>query len=220
VEHRAAGRAGEPAKVGPEWLAERLAGPGRVLGVSLAAEAVTTLARYAELVLDWGRRINLTGARSAAALADEHLADALPLLAELPPGPFRFVDVGSGVGLPGIVLAVLRPDATGVLLEPSRKKHAFLAHAIRELGLGDRLSASAERLEAHLAAGGRAAYDVAISRAAWPAAEWLDLGLALVHPGGSVIGVEGAEPGDLPPGSERQPYVIAGRRRAVVVRRP
>jgi 16S rRNA (guanine527-N7)-methyltransferase len=203
----------------PAWLEAQLAAPARALGVELPGGTLAHLARYARLVLDWGARINLTGAKTAEALAAEHLADALPLLAHLPSGPFRIVDVGSGAGLPGIAVALLRPEASGTLLEPVAKKHAFLAHAIRSLELGDRLAARRERLEAHLEAGGRGAYDVAVSRAVWPAAEWVRRGAPLLSPGGVLLGLEGDAPSELPAGCERHPYALARHRRAVIVLR-
>lgn len=177
---------------------------------ALGADACERLARYVGLVLDWGRRINLTGARTAVELVDDQVADALPALPWLPAGPFELVDVGSGAGLPGLVLAMLRPDARVVLLEPVGKKRAFLAHAIRELGLTG-AEACAERLEAHLPAHA-GAYDVATSRATWPAAVWIARGRALVRPGGLVLGFEGAaETGELPEGAERRPYRLHRR---------
>jgi 16S rRNA (guanine527-N7)-methyltransferase len=198
------------------WLAERLAGPAHALGVALDAEAIERLAHYAALVIDWGERVNLTGARTREALADEHLADALALLPQLPTASFRFIDVGSGAGLPGLVLALLRPDAEGTLLEPTQKKRAFLTHAVRALTLAPRVEARAERLEAHLEAGAAGRYDVAVSRATWPAARWLELGRPLVRPGGWLLGLEGAEGGELPAGATRHVYRIGDRRRAVV----
>jgi 16S rRNA (guanine527-N7)-methyltransferase len=212
VEHRTAG---EP--VSGAWLADRLAGPARGLGVGIDSAEAELLARYAELVLDWGARINVTGARTPEALADEHLADALALLPHLPAGSFRFIDVGSGAGLPGLVLGVVRPDVSGVLLEPIRKKHAFLAHAVRQLGLAGRIEARAERLEVHLAGGAEGTYDVAISRATWSAASWLLRGRPLVRPGGRVYGFEGSAPGELPAGATRHPYMLGKRQRALVV---
>lgn len=178
------------------------------------------LARYAELVLDWGARFNLTGARTHEALADEHLADALVVLPHLPAGAFRIVDVGSGAGLPGLVLALARPEARGVLLEPIRKRHAFLTHAVRELGLAGRVEARAEGLEAHLAEGAAGPYDVAISRATWPVARWLDRAAPLVGPGGRLFGFEGAAAAELPAGARRYRYTIGGKRRALVVLEP
>lgn len=202
--------------VSAEWLVARLAEPARARGVAVPPSALEPLATYARLVLEWGARINLTGARDRESLADDHLADALALLPQLPTRAFHFVDVGSGAGLPGIVLALLRPDASGVLLEPVRKRHAFLAHAIRALGLAGRLEARAERLDAHLLASGRGAYDVAISRAVWPAAEWLARGALLTKPGGLLLGVEGTTASELPAGAERHPYALGGRTRAVI----
>lgn len=212
MEHRAAGEG-----ISADWLTDRLDGPVRELGIEIGVSELERLARYSELVLDWGVRINLTGARTREALADEHLADALVLLPHLPDGPFRFVDVGSGAGLPGLVLAIVRPEASGVLLEPIRKKHAFLAHAARELGLAGRIEARAERLETHLAGDAGARYDVAVSRATWPAASWLVRGRPLVRPGGRLVGFEGAPRGELPVGARRCPYSLGGRRRAVIV---
>lgn len=210
MEHRAAG---EP--ISSVWLGARLAAPARELGVELEARALEGLARYASLVLEWGARINLTSARSPERLTDEHIADALALLRHLPAEPFRFVDVGSGAGLPGLALALLRPRASGVLLEPVRKKHAFLAHAVRELGLGGRIEARAERDGAHAATG---SYDAALSRATWRADLWLERGSTLPRPGGRVIGFEGATPVALPAGTTRHPYTLHGRRRSILVR--
>ena len=184
--------------------------------MSIADSSYEALAQYANLVLEWGTRINLTGARTPEALADDHLADALALLPHLPGGPFRFVDVGSGAGLPGAAIALLRPDASGALLEPTRKKHSFLAHAVRALLLSERLEARHERLEQHLVERGRGAYDVAVSRAVWPASEWLALGKPLLRPAGVLLGVEGSTPGTLPPGAVRHPYRLLGRPRALI----
>ncbi len=216
-------RSGRPAApphaVSAEWLGERLSDPARELGVELSGASIAPLARFAGLVLDWGTRVNLTGARSREAIADDHFADALALLPHLPRHAFRFVDVGSGAGFPGLLIALLRPDASGVLLEPTRKKQAFLVRAIRELGLGERIEARAERLEEHLARGAVALYDLAVSRAAWPASRWVEVGMPLLRAGGVILGVEGAQSGALPAGAERHPYRLHGRSRSVVSRR-
>lgn len=98
------------------------------------------LAVYAALVLAANRRLNLTGAKDGAAFA-AHVADALTLAADVA-GPL--IDVGSGNGVPGIPLAL----ATGVrvtLLEPIKKRAAFLAGALAQLGLeGEAVAGRAE----------------------------------------------------------------------------
>ena len=205
--------------VSAAWLRARLAEPAQQLGVEIPPASCGPLAQYASLVLEWGGHMNLTGARTPEAFADDHLADALALLPWLPPGAFHFIDVGSGAGLPGIPVALLRPDASGVLLEPNRKKHTFLAHAIRALRLSERLAVRSERLEQHAGAGGHGDYDVAVSRAVWPAGAWLALGRPLLKTGGVLLGVEGSKAGELPPGAMRHPYRLQGRLRAVISQR-
>jgi 16S rRNA (guanine527-N7)-methyltransferase len=84
-----------------------------------------------------GVRIDLVSPGDLERFEERHIQDSLrllPLLEELPPGPC--VDVGSGAGLPGIPLAVAAPDRTWRLLEPRRKRAAFLEEAVRELDLG------------------------------------------------------------------------------------
>jgi len=197
------------------WLGERLGPFARQLGVSIEPALLDPLARYAGLVLEWGERVNLTGARTPEVLVDEHIADAWALLPHLPGEAFRFVDVGSGAGLPGLVLGLARPDARGVLLEPRGKRHAFLLHAVRQLGLGGRIQVREERVEAHEP---DPRYDVALSRATWPVLDWLRLAPRLVRqPGGRVLGLEGSSRVALPAGVVRRPYRIGSRLRAVLV---
>jgi 16S rRNA (guanine527-N7)-methyltransferase len=165
------------------------------------------LIAFGELLLAWSARINLTGARSMSALIESHLPDAFAL-ARLLPAPAHVIDVGSGGGLPALPLALLRPTLAIDLCEPIAKKVAFLRTAVRELGLGGRLRVHPTRAET-LLAGQPAAFDVAMSRATLPPAEWLALGQRLVVPGGRVlalttpaIGGDVASPTDV-----RHPYL-------------
>lgn len=204
------------APVSAPALAERLGPLAAGYGLSPGPRVWERLALYTHQVMDWNRRINLTGARDATTFTDEHIADALPLAATLPTAPFRGVDVGSGAGLPGVVLACLRPGAHWTLLEPSRRKSAFLAHIARELAL-PRLTVRRERFEQHVETH-RGHYDLAVARALWPLAEWLTRGQALLRAGGCLLGLEGeqATP-DLPATARRIPYPHGARQRAVIV---
>jgi 16S rRNA (guanine527-N7)-methyltransferase len=159
--------------------------------------AVDALLRYGELLLVWNQRINLTAARSVAALIDEQFVDDFPLARRLE-GPARVVDIGSGGGLPAIPLALLRPLLRVTLCEPIAKKQAFLRTASRELGLGDRLQVRGDRAQA--LAETRPNFDAAVSRATFPPAEWLTLGPRLVRPGGRVFGLIAARavPASIP----------------------
>ena len=211
-------RPGSPARpVSPEWLEDRLRAAARDLPCELAQPeaAFEALARYVDRLLAWGERINLTGARSAEAVVDEHLADALPVLPQLPSGPFSAIDVGSGAGFPGVVLAVLRPDSRWTLLEPNRKKASFLAQIRRDLDGQAQLETLRARLEDHIG-GAAGRYDVAISRAVWEAEAWLEKGRGLARPGGRLIGLRTDVGDPAPPGASEFRYVLEGRKRAVL----
>ena len=110
----------------------RTAGIDEALAVQLAV--------YTALVLEANRRVNLTGAKDGAAFA-AHILDALTLRADV---VSPLIDVGSGNGLPGIPLA-LATNAHVTLLEPIKKRAAFLRTALKALGLdGEALDARAE----------------------------------------------------------------------------
>jgi 16S rRNA (guanine527-N7)-methyltransferase len=170
---------------------------------------------YVDLLLEWGARVNLTSARTAEEIVDDHVADAIAVAARIPEAARRLLDVGAGAGMPGVVLAILRPELSCTLLEPRERRWAFLREVRRRLGL-EQLTLLQERLEEHVLREDFRLYDVAVSRATWPAPEWLARGLAVVGSGGRVIALEGRSTGDLPAGAQRHPYRLARRSGAVV----
>jgi len=91
-------------------------------------------ARYCEEVLRFRRVLNLTAARSRDALMEQLIEPSLALLAYLPECG-RLLDVGSGVGIPGIPLLIARAEFEGVLVERRKKRAEFLRHIVRTLGL-------------------------------------------------------------------------------------
>ena len=91
---------------------------------------------YEGLVRDWASRLDLVSPNDLERFRERHIDDCLraaPLLDELPQG--RCLDVGSGAGLPGIPLAIARPAREWTLLEPRKRRAAFLEEVVRELGL-------------------------------------------------------------------------------------
>jgi 16S rRNA (guanine527-N7)-methyltransferase len=111
-----------------------------LVAAGVAHEPAERLAAYGALLLEANRKVNLTGAKDAAALLP-HLLDALTLAGDVTES---LVDVGSGGGLPGIPLA-LATGARVLLVEPTAKKAAFLARALSECGLaGEVLAERAE----------------------------------------------------------------------------
>src|SRR5262245_38257511 len=152
---------------------------------------VAALSSYGDSLLRWNARINLTAARSIDQLVAEHFVDAFALARRLA-GPARLVDVGSGGGLPAIPLALLRPGLTVAMCEPIAKKAAFLRTAIRELGLGGRVSVRLARGEAVARLAPRT-FDAAASRATLAPEAWLALAGRLVRPGGRLFALTAAD---------------------------
>jgi 16S rRNA G527 N7-methylase RsmG len=103
--------------------------------LGLPAAARRALGRYLDLVAAWSPRVNLTGARTPAERVSVLVAPVAPVAAALEPGPV--IDVGSGNGSPGLVLAVLRPDLPVTLLEPRQHRWAFLREGARAVGRPD-----------------------------------------------------------------------------------
>lgn len=92
------------------------------------------LAAYRDILLRWTTRINLVAERQPAAVDDRHIADCLQLVALLP-AKGAIADLGSGGGLPGLVMAIASPDRRFLLIEADRRKAAFLLDATARLGL-------------------------------------------------------------------------------------
>jgi 16S rRNA (guanine527-N7)-methyltransferase len=194
-------------------------------GVRSEPAQAELLLQYADLLIRWNQRINLTGARSVGALVAEHYPDAYALARRLDQ-PARVVDVGSGGGLPALPLALLRPGLVIRLCEPIAKKAAFLRTAIRELKLADRVSLEARRgeqlaeeLEATPAgpiaeAPSERLFDAATSRATFAPEAWLALGRRLVRPGGRVFIL--TVPGTAIVGDEGGTDVYADHRRVLI----
>ncbi len=114
-------------------LIDRLAEGLAAAGVDADDEALERLVRWVGLHQRWSRRINLTGPADAEELIDRHLLDCAVVLRWLPPGPL--VDVGSGAGLPGLVVAMLEPERRMFLLESLERRCAFLEQAVLTLAL-------------------------------------------------------------------------------------
>ena len=97
-------------------------------------ETAARLAVYRDLLLRWNTRINLISAETAADIDQRHIADCAQLQPLLPPaGPIA--DMGSGAGLPGLVLSIIQPEREIHLVESDKRKAAFLVEASAQLKL-------------------------------------------------------------------------------------
>ena len=156
----------------------------RVFGPALATAEV-----FAGVLATRGVEQGLIGPREVPRLWDRHLLNCA-VVAELIDGQCRtLVDIGSGAGLPGLVLAMLRPEVTITLLEPMERRCRFLAECVTELGLAN---ASVLRSRAEDAArAGLPRADVATARAVAPLPRLAELAMGVTRPGGMVLAIKG-----------------------------
>ncbi len=113
--------------------AQRLDAHVAALGLDLSAEVRQKLLDYVALILKWNKVYNLTAIRDEAQAIDLHIADSLTLLPHITVD--RLADIGAGAGLPGIVLAICRPDLQVELVDTVDKKCVFMRQAAGTLGL-------------------------------------------------------------------------------------
>lgn len=171
-------------------LREGLAG----LGLDLPAAAQARLLAYVALLKKWNATYNLTAIRDEGEMITQHLLDSLsvlPALQELALVGRRWADIGSGAGLPGIPLAIVRPDLDMTLVETVAKKSAFQRQAKIELGLSN-LTVVNRRVE-ELPGGG---FDAVISRAFAELADFVRLAGHLPAPDGRLYAMKGLLPED------------------------
>lgn len=188
------------------------------------------LCRYLAELEKWNAAYNLTAVRDPLEMVTRHLLDSLALLPAVQDLPIRrLLDVGSGAGLPGIPLALARPDWHVTLLDSNGKKARFLRHVVRTLGL-DNVEVVEGRVEQHDPS---APYDAIVSRAFSGLSEFLNVTGHLLAPGGHWLAMKGrlddnelaATPSSSPSVSEPrvlrlQVPGLREERHLVIVRRP
>jgi len=148
------------------------------------------LSRFLDLLIAGNQRMNLTRITDRAAAELNHIGDALTLLRYLPPGAIRLADVGSGGGVPGIPLAIARPDAAVTLIESTVKKARFLTETAEALGLSN-VKVRPERAEEAGVGPVRESFDVVTVRAVGVMAWLVEWCLPLVKVGGTMLAMKG-----------------------------
>jgi len=165
----------------------------RELDIELTPDQLEQLARYLALVLDENRTTNLTAVREEDAAWRRLIIDSLtilPGLDELEPGS-AVVDIGTGAGLPGMPIAITRPNLKVSLVESTGKKADFIRRAVDTLGLTN-VTVLQERAETlgqdpkH-----RESFDACVNRAVGPMNVLLEFAMPLVQTGGRVLAMKG-----------------------------
>lgn len=201
------GRARQPGIADRDALARLLKEGAQALGVELNERQHEQLLDYVALLAKWNAVYNLTAIRDPRQMLIQHILDSLSILPHLPSrADAAVLDVGSGGGLPGIVLAIVRPDWQITLNDIVHKKSAFQSQAKAELGLTN-LSVVTGRVES-LRPGVEVPkkFDLIVSRAFADLADFVTLARHLVAEGGAIWAMKGVRPADeierLPAGAK------------------
>lgn len=162
-----------------------------VWGLALASDELEGLLRYAELLSGY-REANVIGTRDFGSIVLDHVLDSLSCFLC---GPLNeantLVDVGSGGGLPGLPIAIVRPDLNVTLVEATGKKARFLSRAVDELGLTNVLISNARVEDVSRQEGHRGGYDVATARALARLSVLAEYCMPLLRVNGRVISMKG-----------------------------
>ena len=160
-------------------------GAAEVFGSALEGAQV-----FAGMLATRGVEHGLIGPHEVPRLWDRHLLNCAVVAELIDSKPATLVDIGSGAGLPGIVLAMLRPKLRVILLEPMERRCRFLTDCVAELGLDNASVLRARAQDAVLRA------DVATARALAPLDRLAELAVGLVRPGGMVLAIKGETAAD------------------------
>jgi len=144
------------------------------------------VARYAEILATWGINRGLVGPKEGDRIWDRHIANCIPVTTLLtnPSEGASLLDIGSGAGLPGIVIALARPDLKVTLLEPLQRRIDFLEEVVAELGI----EITVKRGRAESFKGG---FNFVTARAVAPLPKLATVSWHLVMGGGSLLAMKG-----------------------------
>lgn len=172
-------------------FAEQLAQGCAKLGLLLSEEQSDALLAYLDKLLLWSKTYNLTAITAPQEALTKHIMDCLtvlPVFDAYAPQCAKILDIGTGAGLPSVVLAIMRPDWQVVALDSNQKKIRFVRQVKAELGLHG-LTALAMRIEAHAGS-----YDVITSRAFASLCDFVVAGTQLLSDKGVLIAMTGKIP--------------------------
>jgi 16S rRNA (guanine527-N7)-methyltransferase len=160
--------------------------------VDVSRETLTPIfGELTDKALEYGRILattaverGLIGPREVDRIWDRHIFNSLPLVTLMPKGA-TVIDIGSGAGLPGIVLGLARPDLQITLLEPLERRANFLSEVITQLGLTN-LEVVRGRAEQH-----KSRYQIVTARAVAPLPKLMQISWRLIAPGGKLLALKG-----------------------------
>ena len=175
-------------------MKERLIKGFSDLNINVSDEQVEKLIKYAELLVKWNEKINLTAITDQKEIAEKHFLDSAMCLKTGISG--KVIDVGTGAGFPGIVLKILKPEIELCLLDSLQKRIMFLQEICKELKLDGVEFVHARAEDGGQDANHREKYDYAVARAVANLATLSEYCLPFVKTGGSFIAMKGPKAGE------------------------
>lgn len=181
----------QPGTLAAHWNELRTAASA-LIGFDLSKEQLNQFASYTRLLLDWNQRMNLTGITEPAEIAVKHFLDSLTLIRIIPQfDGLRLIDIGTGAGFPGLVLAITFPRSYWTLLDSTGKKLRFIEHVVEALRLHNVRTLHTRAEDAGRDKRQREAFDVVVARAVSRMPALMEYTLPLCKPGGQVIAMQG-----------------------------
>ena len=167
----------------------RLEAKCAALGIALTGPMLDALDQYAEILVEYNQKVNLTAITDPEGIEDKHFADSL-LLANLPETAGKLVDVGTGAGFPGVVAKIFKPELQLTLMEPTGKRVELLKYVCAQLGLSG-VEFAKERAEEAARKVWREQFDVATARGVAALPMLSEYCLPLVKVGGVFLAMKG-----------------------------
>lgn len=167
----------------------RLEAKCAALGIALTGPMLDALDQYAEILVEYNQKVNLTAITDPEGIEDKHFADSF-LLANLPETAGKLVDVGTGAGFPGVVAKIFKPELQLTLMEPTGKRVEFLKYVCAQLGLSG-VEFAKERAEEAARKVWREQFDVATARGVAALPMLSEYCLPLVKVGGVFLAMKG-----------------------------
>ena len=169
-------------------LANILAQAVNELGLSLTEMQQRTLLLYLDQLLLWNKAYNLTAITDPEEALIKHVIDCLSIITHLPSG--SLLDIGTGAGLPAVIIAICQPERSCTALDSNQKKIRFIKQISSELGLSN-MQPIASRIEAH-----EASYAVVTSRAFASLIDFVEVAQPRMADGGYLCAMKGKAPSE------------------------
>ena len=163
------------------------------LGLDLSEEALNLLLKYQDALVLWNKAYNLTAIRDPKEMLVKHLLDSLSILKDLPKG--RLLDIGTGGGMPGMIIALCQPERQCVLLDSNGKKIRFLKQFIADLKLTNVIAVQT-RVENEDSIHDLGQFDVITSRAFASLTDFINASKPYMHQDSIIASMKGFVPHD------------------------